>query len=126
MKLIKALYIDVVAQKTSEVHLSFAWHNLQYFLKGDSVTLACLGEEAEYMLYLNRLNFGRKKVGFFRMSEISEELYSGNALLFSIDTDFDKALVFKNVSADMESLVKSITFFRLDEITEAHKRAKVK
>jgi hypothetical protein len=126
MKLIKALYIDVVVQKTFNVYLSFTWHNLQYFLKGDSITLACLGEEAEYMLYLNRQNFGRKKVGFFRMSEISEELYQGNALLFSIDNDFDKALVFKDVSSEIKSLSKSITFFRTDEVTEAHKMAKIK
>jgi hypothetical protein len=126
MELIKAFYIDVEAQKISELYLSFTWHNLQYFLRGNNITLACLGEEAEYMIYLNRLNFRRKKAGFFKLTDISEELYPGNGLLFSINLDFDKSLVFENVSISIESFSKTVAFFRPNQITETHIIAKIR
>lgn len=126
MTLIKAFYIDVENQKVSELYLSFSWHNLQYFLKGDKISLCCLGEEAEFMLYLNPLNFRRKKAGFFKLTDISEELYPGNALLFSIDINFDKSLVFEDVSMGIESFSKLVRFFRPNQITETDIKAKVR
>ncbi len=126
MKLIKAFYIDVEIQRVSELHMAMSRDNFNYFLGGDKISLCCLGEEAEYMLYLNRLNFRRKKTSFFKLTDISEELYPGNGLLFSINPDFDKSLVFEDVSIGIESFSKSVKFYRPNQITETDIRAKAR
>ncbi len=126
MKLIKAFYIDVENQRVSELHIALSRDNLNYFLGGDKISLCCLGEEAEFMLYINPLNFRRKKAGFFKLTDISEELYPGNALLFSIDINFDKSLVFEDVSIEIEYFSKSVTFFRPNQIKETDIKAKAR
>ena len=126
MQLIKAFYIDVENQRVSELYIALSRDNLNYFLGGDKISLCCLGEEAEFMLYFNPLNLRRKKAGFFRLSDISEKLYPGNGLLFSIDINFDKSLVFEDVSMGIESFSKSVTFFRPTEITDTDIRAKAR
>ena len=126
MKLMKAFFIDATTQKVSEFHLSLSRDNLCYFLGGDNIVPCCLGEEGEYMLFLNRLNFRRKKAGYFKMADISEELYPGNGLLFSINPDEYKSLVFEDVKIDLNSFSKSVSFFRPNQVTETDIRAKAR
>jgi hypothetical protein len=125
MKLIKAFYIDVEAQKVSELNIQLRLGDFQYFLKGDFLSLFNLGEEAEWMLHLNRQNFRRKKVGLFRLNEISEELYPGNAILLKIDLNFDKTLVYEDVKG-LELFKKSVTFFRPNQLSDTDIKAKAK
>jgi hypothetical protein len=125
MKLIKAFYIDVEAQKVSELHVQLRLGDFQYFLKGDFLSLFNLGEEAEWMLHLNRQNFKRKKVGFFKLNGISEELYPGNGILLSIDPNFDKSLVYENVK-NLGSFKKSVTFYRSNQVPASEIKVKVK
>jgi hypothetical protein len=125
MKLIKAFYIDVEAQKVSELHVQLRLGDFQYFLKGDFLSLFNLGEEAEWMLHLNRQNFKRKKVGFFKLNDISEELYPGNGILLSIDPNFDKSLVYENVK-NLESFKKSVTFYRSNQVPASEIKVKGK
>ena len=123
MKLVKAFYIDVEAQKVSELHIQLRLGDFQYFLKGDFLSLYNLGEDAEWMLHLNRQNFRRKKAGFFRLNEISKELYPGNGILLSIDPNFDKSLVYEDVK-DLESFKKSVTFYRPHQVSDTDIKAK--
>ena len=126
MKLIKTFYIDVEAQKVSELHVVLRLDNFYYFLKGERITLFCLGEEAEFMLYLNSQNFKRKKAGFFKLNELSEELYPGNALLVSLDPNFYKSLVFEDMPLELEVFTKSVTFYRPNQVSDTDIKAKVK
>ena len=126
MKLMKTFFIDTGTQKVSELHLSLSRDNLRYFLGGDNIVPCCLGEENEYMLFLNRLNFRRKKAGYFKMADISEELYSGNGLLFRINPDEYKSLVFEDVKIELNSFSKSVSFFRPNQITKTDIRAKAR
>ncbi len=125
MKLVKAFYIDVEAQKVSELHIQLRLGDFQYFLKGDFLSLYNIGEEAEWMLHLNRQNFRRKKAGFFKLNGISEELYPGNGILLSIDLNFDKSLVYEDVKC-LESFKKSVTFFRPNQLSDTDMKAKAK
>ena len=122
----KVFYIDATTQKVSEFHLSLSRDNLRYFLGGDNIVPCCSGEEGEYMLFLNRLNFRRRKAGYFKMADISEELYPGNGLLFSINPDEYKSLVFEDVKIDLNSFSQSVSFFRPNQITETDIRAKTR
>ena len=126
MKLIKAFYINVEAQKVSVLHLVLRLDNFHYFLKGERITIFCFGEEAEFMLYLNSQNFKRKKAGFFKLNEMSEQLYPGNALLVSLDPNFYKSLVYDDVKIGFESLVKSVTFYRPNQVSDTDIKAKGK
>ena len=126
MKLMKAFFIDAVNQKVSEFQLSLSRDNLQYFLGGDNIVPCCLGEEGEYMLFLKRLNFRRKKAGYFKMAGISEELYPGNGLLFSINPDEYKSLVFEDVKIEVNSFSQFVSFFRPNQVTETDIRVKVR
>ena len=126
MKLIKAFYIDVEAQKVSELHVVLRLDNFHYFLKGERITLFCLGEEAEFMLYLNSQNFRRKKAGFFKLNEISKELYPGNGLLVSLDPDFYKSMVYEDMKIELESFTKSVTFYHPNQVSDTDIKAKFK
>ena len=126
MKLIKAFYIDVEAQKVSELHVVLRLDNFHYFLKGERITLFCLGEEAEFMLYLNSQNFRRKKAGFFKLNEISKELYPGNGLLVSLDPDFYKSMVYEDMKIELESFTKSVTFYHSNQVSDTDIKAKFK
>ena len=125
MKLIKAFYIDVEAQKVSELHIQLRLGDFQYFLKGDFLSLFNLGEEAEWMLHLNQQNFKRKKVGFFKLNGIAEELYPGNGILLSVDPNFDKSLVYENVK-NLEPFKNSVTFYRPNQVSDTDIKAKAK
>ena len=126
MKLIKAFYMDVEAQKVSELHVVLRLDNFHYFLKGERITLFCLGEEAEFMLYLNSQNFRRKKAGFFKLNEISKELYPGNGLLVSLDPDFYKSMVYEDMKIELESFTKSVTFYHSNQVSDTDIKAKFK
>jgi hypothetical protein len=126
MKLHKTFYIDVEAQKVSELHVVLRLDNFHYFLKGERITLFCLGEEAEFMLYLNSQNFRRKKAGFFKLPELSEQLFPGNALLVSLDPDYYKSLVFEDMKIEIEEFKNSITFYHPNQVSETDIKAKFK
>jgi hypothetical protein len=126
MKLIKAFYIDVEAQKVSELHVVLRLDNFYYFLKGERIIVFCLGEEAEFMLYLNSQNFKRKKAGFFKLNDLSEELYPGNAILVSLDPNFYKSLVFEDMEIEIEEFTKSVTFYRPNQVSNTDIKAKAK
>ena len=126
MKLIKAFYMDVEAQKVSELHVVLRLDNFHYFLKGERITLFCLGEEAEFMLYLNSQNFKRKKVGFFKLNELSEELYPGNAILVSLDPNFYKSLVFDDMKTEIEEFTKTVTFYHPNQVSDTDIKAKAR
>ena len=126
MELIKTFYIDVEAQKVSKLHVVSRLDNFHYFLKGERITIFCLGEEAEFMLYLNSQNFKRKKVGFFKLSEMSEEFYPGNGLLVSLDPNFYKSLVYEDIKIELESFKKSVTFYRPNQLSDTDIKAKLK
>jgi hypothetical protein len=126
MKIIKTFYIDVEAQKVSELHVVLRLDNFHHFLKGEKITLFCLGEEAEFMLYLNSQNFRRKKAKFFKLNEMSEQLYPGNGLLVSLDPNFYKSLVFEDMQLELETFKNSITFYRPDQVSDTDIKAKFK
>ena len=126
MKLIKAFYINVEAQKVSELHVVLRLDNFHYFLKGERITIFCLGEEAEFMLYLNSQNFKRKKVGFFKLNELSDELYPGNAILVSLDPNFYKSLVYEDIKIEFETSKNSVTFYRPNQVPATEIKAKPK
>ena len=126
MKLIKAFYMDVEAQKVSELHVVLRLDNFHYFLKGERITLFCLGEEAEFMLYLNSQNFKRKKAGLFKLNELSEELYPGNAILVSLDPNFYKSLVFEDMKIEIEKFTKTVTFYHPNQVSDTDIKAKAK
>ena len=126
MKLLKTFYINVEAQKVSELHVVLRLDNFHYFLKGERITLFCLGEEAEFMLYLNSQNFRRKKAGFFKLNEMSEQLFPGNGLLVSLDPDFYKSMVYEDMKIELESFTKSVTFYRPNQVSDTDIKAKFK
>ncbi len=126
MKLIKTFYIDSEVQKLSELHVVLRLDNFHYFLKGERITIFCFGEEAEFMLYLNSQNFKRKKAGFFKLNEMSEQLYPGNALLVSLNPNFYKSLVFEDMQLELETFKNSITFYHPNQLSDTDIKAKFK
>ena len=78
------------------------------------------------MLYLTSQNFKRKKVGFFKLNEMSEELYPGSGLLVSLDPNFYKSLVYEDIKIELESFTKSVTFYRPNQVSDMGMKAKVK
>lgn len=126
MRLIKTFYIDAEAQMVSELYVVLRLDNFHYFLKGERIIIFCLGDEAEFMLYLNSQNFKRKKAGFFKLNEMSEELYPGNGLLVSLDPNFYKSLVYEDIKIDLESFKNSVTFYRSNQLSDTYTKAKLK